>query len=86
MWVRHAAFEAGNGIAGAAFGFHRVGHVVAEAEIGAGAFTQDLRVAVFHLDVEAAAFPFIQHIARVVAAQLDIGKDIAFAHRLPGQT
>ncbi len=77
MRVRHAAYETGNGVASAALGFHRVGHAVAEAEIGAGTFAQDLCVAVFHPDVEAAAFPFIQHIARVVTAQLDVGKDVA---------
>ena len=85
MRVRHAAFEAGNGVAGAAFGFHRVGHVVAEAEVSASAFAQDLRIAIFHLDVEAAALPLIQHIARVVTAQLDVGKDVALAHRLLGK-
>ena len=36
--VGHAAFKAGDRVAGAAFRFHRVGHVVAEAEIRAGAF------------------------------------------------
>ena len=85
MRVRHAAFEAGNGIAAAAFCLHGVGHVVAKAEVVAGAFTQNGLIAGFHLDVEATAFPFVEHVARVVAAQLHVGKHIAFTHRFLGE-
>ena len=83
--VRHAAFEAGDGIAAAAFRFDRVGHVVAETEVIAGAFTQDLFIARCHNDVKTAALPLVEDVGRVVAAQLHVGKDITFTHGLLGE-
>ena len=78
--VRNAAFEAGDRIARTAFRFHRVGHVVAEAQIITGAFTQDLLIARFHIDGETATLPFVQHVGWVVTTQLYVGKDIALTH------
>ena len=66
--VRYAAFKTRDRIAGAAFGLHCVGHVIAETKIIAGAFTQYIQIAIFHFDVKSATLPLVQHIGRVIAA------------------
>ncbi|CCJ89732.1 hypothetical protein BN132_1660 [Cronobacter turicensis 564] len=81
MRVWHATLKTAERIAATAFGFNGVGHVIAETQIIAAAFTQNRIIARFHLDVKAATLPLVQHVRRVIATQLHIGKHITLAHR-----